>query len=86
MRLLGRSAGWLVFALSIGSAVAVAQEPLTLRQAIELALKHNPEADLARAGVDEAKAGAKLARTQFLPQLNFVEDISRGDLAKPTLP
>jgi outer membrane protein len=56
-----------------------AQEPLTLGQAIQIALKQSPEVDAARAGVDEAKANSSLARTQFLPQVNFAEDMSRGN-------
>ncbi len=58
---------------------AAAQEPLTLRQAIQQALKQNPEASAARASVDESKADAALARTALLPQIGFTEDISRGD-------
>ena len=53
--------------LAVGSVGAVAQEPLTLRQAIQQALKQNPDVDVARAGTQEAKAGAALARTQLLP-------------------
>ena len=34
---------------------------------------------MARAGNQEAKSAATLARTQLLPQLNFTEDISRGN-------
>ena len=79
MRLFLRNAGWLVFALAMVSVGAAAQEPLTLRQAIQQALKQNPEVDAAHAGTQEAKAGAALARTQLLPQLNFIEDMSRGN-------
>lgn len=79
MRFILHSTGWLVFFGLIALARAVAQEPLTLRQAIQMALKQNPEADLAHATTREAKAGAALARTQFLPQVGFTEDISRGD-------
>ena len=79
MRLFLRNARWLVFALAVGNVGAVAQEPLTLRQAIQQALKQNPDADMARAGTEEAKAGAALARTQLLPQVGFTEDISRGN-------
>jgi len=57
----------------------LAQEPLTLRQAIQTALKQSPDVDAARSGVDEAKANVSLARIQFLPQVNFTEDISRGN-------
>jgi outer membrane protein len=56
-----------------------AQEPLTLKKAIQLALKQNPDAYAARATSEEARAGASLARTQYLPQVSFVEDISRGN-------
>jgi outer membrane protein TolC len=58
---------------------AVAQEPLTLRQAVNQALGHNPEAAIARADNQDAKAAATVARTALLPQLGFTEDISRGD-------
>lgn len=74
-RILGCSA-WLLCALP---AAAVAQEPLTLRQAIQLALKQSPEAAAAKAEVDAATAGVSMARTQYLPQVNFTEDISRGN-------
>ena len=36
-------------------------------------------AEIARAGSADAKAAASMARTQFLPQLAFMEDLSRGD-------
>jgi outer membrane protein len=76
--LFGR-AKWLVLISSLFVPGAQAQEPLTLRQAIQIALKQNPDVDAAKAAVDEAKAGASLARTQYLPQINFTEDMSRGD-------
>ena len=69
----------LALLLYTGGAASVAQEPLTLRQAIDRALGQNPEAAVAHADGQEAKAAASLARTQLLPQLNFTEDISRGD-------
>ncbi|MGA8044066.1 MAG: TolC family protein, partial [Terracidiphilus sp.] len=61
-----------------GTAQAAAQ-PLTLHQAILQALGQNPDAAAASAGVQEAKAGAALARTMWIPQLGFTEDISRGN-------
>lgn len=72
-------ARWLVLAGCVIPVAAAAQEPLTLRQAIEQALKLSPDADVARAGVQEARAGASLARTQYLPQVSFTEDMSRGN-------
>ncbi len=79
MRLIPKSTGRFVLIGLIALAGAAAQEPLTLRQAIQMALKQNPEADLACATTQEAKAGAALARTQFLPQVRLTEDMSRGD-------
>jgi outer membrane protein TolC len=64
---------------SMGRLAAGAQEPLTLRQAVNIALGQSPDAAIARAGNQEAKSAASMARTQLLPQLNFTEDISRGD-------
>ncbi|MGA7159025.1 MAG: TolC family protein [Acidobacteriaceae bacterium] len=57
-----------------------AQEPvLTLRQAIDQALGKNPE--IAAAQTDAKVAGAQeaLARTALWPQLDVVEDMSRGN-------
>ena len=68
-----------MFGILVGSVGAVAQEPLTLRQAIQQALKQNPDGEVARAGTQEARAGASLTRTQLLPQLSFTEDMSRGN-------
>lgn len=72
-------AGRLILMSCIFSASVSAQESLTLRQAIQRALDGSPEAEMARAETQDAAANASLARTQLLPQLNFTEDISRGD-------
>ena len=45
-----------LFSCFVGRWAAGAQEPLTLRQAINEALGQNPEAAIARAGVMDAKA------------------------------
>jgi len=65
--------------LCIGGLAAKAQETLTLRQAIDEALRQSPQAAIAHADNSDAKAAATMARTQLLPQLNFTEDISRGN-------
>ena len=65
--------------LCMGASAASAQEPLTIRQAVDQALGQSPQAAIARAGDQEAKSAATMARTQLLPHLNFTEDISRGD-------
>jgi len=64
---------------SMGTLVAGAQEPLTLRQAINQALGQSPEAAIAQAGNQDAKASATLARSALFPQLTLTEDISRGN-------
>ena len=69
----------LLLAMAAAAATAQRQDPLTLRQAIQQALGQSPLAAMARADGQEASAEATLARTQLLPQLNFTEDISRGD-------
>jgi len=74
-----RRAPILALLCSLAATAAFAQETLTLRAAIQQALGQSPEAAIASAGGQEAKAGATLARTQLLPQLNFTEDISRGN-------
>lgn len=56
-----------------------AQEALTLKDAIQIALKQSPDIHSAKSGVDEAKANTSLARTQFLPQVSVTEDMSRGN-------
>ena len=68
-----------VLLLSLSGVASVAEDPLTLRQAIDLALGQSPEAAIARADNLGAKSAAIFARTQLLPQLNFTEDISRGN-------
>lgn len=70
---------WLVFIGCLTGAGAAAQEPLTLKQAIEVALKQNPEEAEAHAAVDESRAGTAQARTALLPEIDFTEDMSRGD-------
>ncbi len=69
----------LALLLCLGAGSATAQQELTLRQAIDQALGQSPAAAMARAGSREAKSASSLARTQLLPQLNFTEDISRGN-------
>jgi outer membrane protein TolC len=69
---------WFAPLLLLGG-LAAAEEPLTLRQAIYRAIGANPEATVARADRLAAGAAVSGARAQLLPQLNFTEDISRGN-------
>jgi outer membrane protein TolC len=77
-RILG-PARWLALICCLFSIGIGAQEPLTLRQAIQLGLKQSPDGDAARAATEGAKADTALARTQYFPQISFTEDISRGN-------
>ncbi len=74
---------WKVISVSslllLSSGFSIAQEPLSLRQAIDMALGKSPQVSLAQANAKDASAAAGMARTQYLPQLNFTEDISRGN-------
>ena len=64
----------------MGGWAAGAQEPLTLRQAIDAALGQSPEAAIARAGNHGCDSGRGThGAHQLLPQLGFTEDISRGN-------
>jgi outer membrane protein len=73
-----RSLG-LFLLLLMGRWASAAQEPLSLRQAIDAALGQNPETALARAGVMDATAAVSRTRTMLLPKLGFTEDVSRGN-------
>jgi len=80
MNLNRKTAKWLLIFCCIWSTGAGAQTAqLTLRQSIDRALGQNPETAAAHADEQIANASARLARTSLLPQLNFTEDISRGD-------
>jgi outer membrane protein TolC len=52
---------------------------LSLPEAIDLALAHNPAARAARAGADEAAGHVRQARSAFLPRIDFVESWQRGN-------
>jgi len=70
---------FLTLLIGLGTMPAWAMEPFTLQQAIDAALQHSPQAAIASADKNEAKAGVSAARAQLLPQLNFTEDLSRGN-------
>jgi outer membrane protein len=65
--------------LYFSSMAAFAQDGLSIRQAIDLALEKNPQVTIARSNAKEAAAVQGLTRTQFYPQLQFTENISRGN-------
>lgn len=65
--------------LSITGPLLLAQEALTLRQAVDLALGANPLAAAADAGEKEAEARIHQAQSGYLPRLQFSESLQRGD-------
>ncbi len=65
--------------LFTGGGSSFAEEPLTLRQAIDMAMAQNAEVAVAQADGKVAQAEARSARTNLLPSLQFTEDISRGN-------
>lgn len=56
-----------------------AQSPLTLQQAVDLALKKNPERRAAFADTRIAAADVDAARASLLPRLSFTETATLGD-------
>lgn len=79
MRSLVRLAQSLTFFAVCAGTLVSGQEPLTLREAIQIGLAESQDVKSATASKLEAKASASLARVQFLPQLSFTEDTSRGN-------
>jgi outer membrane protein TolC len=57
----------------------VAQEALTLRQAVNLALLSNPLVAATDAGEKEAEARIHQAHSGYLPRLQFSESLQRGN-------
>src|SRR5215510_5578011 len=66
-------------ALLILAAPLPAQETLTLRQAVDLALRSNPLVAAADAGEKEADARIHQARSGYLPRVQFSESLQRSD-------
>src|ERR1035438_5251793 len=69
------------------AASAFAQDPaplkLTLRDAVQLALKQNPRVILANLGVAQSQQESSIARSALLPQIgaNAGETVNRANLA-----
>ena len=66
-------------ALFVLAAPLGAQEALTLRQAVDLALRSNPLVAAADAEEKEAEARIHQARSGYLPRLQFSESLQRGN-------
>jgi len=57
----------------------LAQETLTLRQAVDMALRSNPLAAASDAGEKEAEARVRQAHSGYLPRVQFSESLQRGN-------
>ena len=69
---------WVFLFGSTGTALA-GPPPLTLGEAMLLALKHNPGLKAAGMTVETAEADLAKARARFLPQVNFTESYTFSD-------
>lgn len=58
---------------------AAGAAPLTLAEAVQRALDHNPERRMAAADLDAARVAARSARLPLLPTVGFDELITRGN-------
>lgn len=58
----------------------MAQPPtLTMQQAVAAALEHNPALKMAAADMAASEAGFRLSKAPLLPQIQFSENLARGD-------
>ena len=53
--------------------------PMTLRQAVEAALRQNPDVFLAHMEEDKARAGIRIAREHFIPRVVFGSGLAYSD-------
>jgi len=66
--------------LATACSMVAAQESLTLAAAIDKARSANPAVVAARAGEQEAAARVRQAQAGWLPRVDFVEGVQRGNL------
>src|SRR5215472_12366554 len=73
--------GWfvLLFGWALANVTGLATETWTLERALEQALAHNPDAQLARQRIAAAQAGLELANAAFWPRLQFQSSYTRTD-------
>ena len=64
---------------SLLAATALAQTPLSLQQAVSMALEKNPQRKMAAADQRAAEAGLQEARSALLPRVSFTESATRGN-------
>jgi outer membrane protein len=68
-----------VFLLGIASLATAETRPLTLRQAVSIALHENPDLMLARLDAEKARQGIRVARDPFTPRLNVGSGLAYSD-------
>jgi outer membrane protein TolC len=75
----GLGFGAVLLLLSTASAQQTAEPPLTLRQAVEIAMEKNPLRKAAIAETKAASAEVREARSFLMPHLSFSETATRGN-------
>jgi outer membrane protein TolC len=65
-------------ALAAAAGLAVGQQPLTVGQAIQRALKNYPSIRVSQEQINAAAAGIRLARTAYLPHADALAQVDRG--------
>src|SRR5438270_4789273 len=73
------SAATFIGVIAVAAPTLLAQEALSLRQALELALHSNPLIAASDAGEKEAEARIHQAQSGYLPRLQFSENLQRGN-------
>lgn len=68
-----------IFCLGLPGSILAASQPLTLGEAMLLALKHNPGLKAAGMTVETAEAEVARARAKFLPRFDFGETYNFSD-------
>jgi outer membrane protein len=69
----------LLLAAAVGPTLAMAQTPLTLSEAVSIALEKNPMRKMAVADAEVSKAQVNQARSAFLPHVGFTESATIGN-------
>ena len=75
----GWRTAWILLSCAAFGQNAVAAEPITLKQAVAIALEKNPMRKAALADTRAAAAGVKEAQSALLPRIVFSETVMRGN-------
>ncbi len=69
----------LAFCCAVSPGLRAETHSLTLRQAVELALKQNPDIVLARLDEEKARQGIRVARDPFSPRVTVGSGLAYSD-------